>query len=217
MSLARYLANLLNSSGQVEAAKLAASLDLSSKTLTYPDNSVQSADIASLAAAKVSGQLADSNMSPGSIIQVVQTVKSNFQSAVSNGGSWIDITDFSLSITPISNSSRIMIISRVQMHSDGNMFLRLMRNSTPIGVGDVDGIRLQASAGDGYSPDDNRNQNYSINFVDSPSTTSATTYKVQFWLENVGKTGVINGQVGNSNTVSRPRFMSTLIAMEISA
>ena len=101
------------------------------------------------------------------------------------------------------------------MHSNGNMFLRLMRNSTPIGVGDVDGSRNQASAGDGYFIDDNHNQSYSINFMDSPSTTSTTTYKVQFILENSSKTGVINGQVGNENNFSRPRYMSTLIVMEI--
>lgn len=64
MSNSRNLAKLLpNASGElptaniadtaVSAAKLAATLDLSSKTLSYPDNSVQSADIAALAATKL--------------------------------------------------------------------------------------------------------------------------------------------------------------------
>jgi hypothetical protein len=155
------------------------------------------------------------NKTAGTVLQVVQATKSDYQVATSNGGSWVDITNLSLSITPSSTSSRIMVFARIQMHSDGNMFLRLVRNSTAIAVGDVDGARAQASSGDGYFIDDNHNQNYSINFVDSPSTTSATTYKVQFILEASSKTGVINGQVGNSNTFSRPRYMSTLIAMEI--
>lgn len=63
-SKARNLAGLLSdgvigtaelADGSITAAKLAASLDLSSKTLTYPDNSVQSNDIASLAASKLTG------------------------------------------------------------------------------------------------------------------------------------------------------------------
>jgi hypothetical protein len=177
------------------------------RTLTLPDNT---------GTLLTSGSAIQKSQLPaGSILQVLQTTKGDYQVATSNGGSWVDITGFSVSITPSSTSSRVMVFARVQMHSDGNMFLRLMRGSTAIAIGDVDGARAQASAGDGYSPDDNRNQNYSINFVDSPSTTSATTYKVQFILENAGKTGVINGQVGNSNTFSRPRYMSTLIVMEI--
>jgi len=159
--------------------------------------------------------LAKAALPTGSVLQVVQATKGDYQVASSNGGSWVDITSLSLSITPSSTSSKILTFSRIQMHSDGNMFLRLVRNSTPIGVGDADGVRIQASAGDGYFTDDNHNQGYAINYMDSPSTTSATTYKVQFILETSAKTGVINGQVGNSNTAYRPRYMSTLIAMEI--
>jgi len=151
----------------------------------------------------------------GSVLQVVQDTKTDYQSASSNGGSWTDISGLTVSITPSSTSSKIFVFATVQMHSNGNMFLRLVRGSTVIGVGDQVGSREQAGAGDGYHTDDNHNQNYNLQHLDSPSTTSATTYKVQFLLEAANKTGVINGAVTNQDTPSRPYYQSTLTLMEI--
>ena len=63
MSLARYLANLLNSSGQV---------DLTTKVV----NQLPNANIAAMAASKLTGQVPDANAPSGSVIQVVQGTSS---------------------------------------------------------------------------------------------------------------------------------------------
>lgn len=151
----------------------------------------------------------------GTVVQVLQDTKTDYQSASSNGGSWTNISGLSVSITPSSTSSKIFVFSTIQMHSNGNMFLRIIRNSTPIGVGDLVGNRGQAGAGDGYNPDDNRNQNFTLQHLDSPSTTSAVTYQVQFVLEATNKVGVINGALTNLDAVYRPYYQSTLTVMEI--
>jgi hypothetical protein len=181
--------------GTVTAADLASTLDLTGKTVTLP--------------AGVGGK----------VLQVLQTVKSNYQSTTSNGGNWVDISGLSVSITPSSTSSKVLVFANVQGHSNGNMFFRILRGSTAIGVGDVDGSRAQAGAGDGFFDlgNDNHNQMYPMHFLDSPSTTSSTTYKVQFVLEASGKTGAINGTVSNADTFWRPRYASMITLMEIAA
>jgi len=204
MSLARYLANLLNSSGQVEAAKLAATLDLSSKTLTYPDNSVQSADIASLAAAKVSGQLADSNMSPGSIIQAVQTVYSSNFSTTSNA--YVDV--FSVNITPSSSSSRILLLASVIRTGDswngGFHFTAFRRGSTELFF-----QRVNNWAG---SQSDTTGNAYNVGLmhIDSPGTTSSVTYNLSVASGGSSLTTWVNTRAAGDNLGS-----SSIIALEI--
>lgn len=84
MSLARYLANLLNSSGQVPDAKLVA-----------------------LTASKLSGQVPDANAPSGSVIQVVSSTITGMQDISSI--SYVDVSGMSVSITPSSTSSKILI------------------------------------------------------------------------------------------------------------
>jgi hypothetical protein len=77
--------------------------------------------------------------SAGSIIQVVQTVKTDTFSTTSTG-SWIDVTGMTATITP--NSATNKILMRVTMTVSANPVnvlgaLRLVRNSTAIGVGDA--------------------------------------------------------------------------------
>lgn len=102
MSRAQYLANLLNSSGQVEAAKLAATLDLSSKTLSYPNGSVVADDLASTL--DLSGKSVTLPVGTGGkLLQAVRATTTTNQS-------WTTSSFFDLwlnSFTPISASSTL--------------------------------------------------------------------------------------------------------------
>jgi hypothetical protein len=200
------LDNAVPADGSITAAKLAASLDLSSKTLTYPDNSVQSADIVSLAASKLSGQVPDANAPSGSVIQVVSAqIVPDFSTSSS---SFVDVTGFNASITPRATSSKILVVvSTSSYHGTlGQDEYRVLRNGTdPAGI--TSG-RMWTSGGYYGS---GTVQDAHMTFLDSPASTSALTYKLQ-----------VRNRQGASMTVGRDwnddlGGLHTITLMEIAA
>jgi len=119
----------------------------------------------------------------GAILQVISATKSNTSSVT--GYSWTD-TGLSVSITPSSSSNKILVLA--DMNLGGSVMydikLRLLRGSTAIGLGDTDGTRPRATrVVNSHVPDNYgiyQNLPATIVYLDSPSTTSATTYKIQF-------------------------------------
>lgn len=137
------------------------------------------ASLTSLNATNISsGTLAKARLPTGTVLQVVQTVKSDTFS--SSSGTFVDITGMSVTITPTSASSKIFvdIVMTCGAPAVTPRFL-VLRGSTSIGIGDANGSRQRASFGTGWSGDSNQMTNMSWKFLDSPATTSATTYKVQ--------------------------------------
>jgi hypothetical protein len=152
----------------------------------------------------------------GKILQVVQTEKTDVSSAVT-GSTW---TDFGLSvdITPSSTSSKILILCKLQV-SNGNGYdvkQRLMRNSTPIFIGDAAGSRPQATStylanyDTGYS-----SLPVSISYLDSPSTTSQVTYKVQGANYTSGTVWLNRGPNDSDTATYESRTASSIIVMEV--
>jgi hypothetical protein len=119
--------------------------------------------------------LTDTAPKAGNILQVVSTTSTTVTSTTST--SYVDVSGLSLTITPTSSTSKILVIGSVNYSSSvttDNAFFRLMRDTTSIGNGTSDvcfGGRMGTTAGV---------QTGSINHLDSPATTSATTYKFQF-------------------------------------
>ena len=155
--------------------------------------------------------------SPGGIIQVVQTVKSD-TFTTSSTGSWIDITGLSAVITPKKLSSKILM--RVTMTISATPVnvvsaLRLVRDSTAIGVGDASSARLRATHGGTRGLyDTNGAVSVNMEYLDSPSTLSATTYKVQMYGWG-GATWVVNRMGNDADSALGPRCISTVTLMEI--
>jgi hypothetical protein len=94
-------------------------------------------------------------------------------------------------------------------------FVRLMRDSTAISIGDTAGNRTRATAhqrlGDTYEMSNN-----SGIILDSPNTTSATTYKLQMAIQTGGSsTGVLNRTGNDSDHDYQGRTASTITVMEI--
>jgi hypothetical protein len=134
----------------------------------------------------------------GYVIQVVSTTITSQQSTTSN--SYTDVSGLSLSITPASTSNKILIIfSGGAVGSSSSSYdakFTIVRGSTNLG---------SASNGFGFIRGTGSNFYFaSANYLDSPSTTSATTYKIQF-LTDAGATAYI----GYNNA------HSTLTALEI--
>jgi len=124
--------------------------------------------------------VADAAMPAGAILQVVQVEKTDTFS--SNSDTFTDLTGLSATITPSATSSKILFSATLcfGMSADGYGSGRLVRDSTPLGVASADGNRTVC----GFAMQMNLNANNKLytltyQYLDSPNTTSATTYKLQ--------------------------------------
>ena len=157
--------------------------------------------------------------SAGGIIQVKQTVKTD--TFTTSATSYTDITGLSVAITPTSTSSKILVTFHVNLGHTNYVsgFVRLMRDSTAISVADAAGSRIVATVAMADDPIDDEINCYSATFLDSPSTTSATTYKLQITTEGEANTGdvFINRSGEDSDNIQNARVVSSITVMEVSA
>ena len=153
----------------------------------------------------------------GTVLQVVSATKTDTFTTTSS--SFVDLTGVSVSITPTSASSKIMIIATLMAGADasGTTFMsRLVRDSTSIALGDSASNRTQVTFGTDDMITANTNLSIALTFLDSPSTTSATTYKVQVaQTRTLGGTLTVNRDGQDSDDVQVPRGSSTITVMEI--
>jgi hypothetical protein len=155
----------------------------------------------------------------GGIIQSKSTIKTDVMSSSTNNA-FTDITGLSVSITPSSNSNKILVIYDLNAgHSGtGNVSgFRLMRDSTAIAIGDASSSRGRWTNASMtfHSNTNNTVRSVGMTFLDSPATTSATTYKVQFY--NASGTIYINRDGEDIDNAGHGRGVSTITVMEISA
>lgn len=112
--------------------------------------------------------------SAGTVLQVVNATYSTQTS--SSSSSYAD-TGLTASITPTSSSNKILVLVDVagvyKFSSDTGCSLKLLRGATDL-------IVFAEEAGYTGSVLTNLVGTQSCNYLDSPATTSATTYKVQF-------------------------------------
>ena len=156
----------------------------------------------------------------GKILQVMQAVKTDV--FTSNSTSYTDVTGLSLAITPSSASSKVLInisFNHQTNAQDRWRAFRIRRDSTTLFVGNADGTRTQASVHSGLasgSGDAVTQQNSSIQFLDSPNTTSAVTYKLQGKCQS-GAYFVINRSRVDDNADYIGRTASSITLMEVAA
>jgi hypothetical protein len=157
--------------------------------------------------------------SNGGIVQMKQAFKGDTFTTTS--GSFVDVTGLSVSITPSSNSNKILV--QVNLCGQGRPSYarnipRLVRDSTPIGNSTDPGSRI-AGFGQMYQGEDGANTaTTSIEFLDSPATTSAVTYKVQIVNgNNTGDVMCINRSYDDGNNSAGHRYSSSITVMEVSA
>jgi hypothetical protein len=126
----------------------------------------------------------NTNFPAGSVLQVVNTIKTN--TFTTSSASLVDVTGLSVSITPTSASSKILVLVNVRGTSSngtanaGDAGIVLVRNSTNIAVstggsfynwmGQLSGRNIGSTAVQASA---------SVAFLDSPATTSSITYKIQ--------------------------------------
>jgi hypothetical protein len=153
------------------------------------------------------------------VLQVAQATLLGTQ-AVSGASAWADVTSLSVSITPTSSSSKILVSFVVNCDGENNLYFRIMRGATAIGVGNADASRQQVSAGNGYIATNASSTTMMTNqFLDSPATTSSTTYKIQAYANSGAGSGAyyINYASGDADNAQSSRCMSSITVMEIAA
>ena len=96
-----------------------------------------------------------------------------------------DLTGMTVTITPSSNSNKILIVTNLTYGGQANGYfgVNLLRGSTQLGLSTAaTGNQLNFSFAIATGNNDNdyyKCQNASYSYLDSPATTSATTYKLQ--------------------------------------
>lgn len=169
-----------------------------------------------------SGKPAFPNGGAGKILQVVSTTKTDTSSFTSNTtNTFVDLSGLSVSITPTAASSKILIQFDVSVAvGTGTVHVRLVRGSTPIAVGDSASNRLQdtvsrRTASSIYSLECTH---MSMSFLDSPNTTSATTYKLQGTAgSSYNTTYYVNRSSSDNDADYGARVASTITVMEVVA
>ena len=153
--------------------------------------------------------LTTTNPKTGNIIQVVQAVKTDTASFQST--SFADITGLSASITPSSNSNKILVEATIYIStSNAVAIINFVRGSTNIGQ------PSSSVTHTGTFFEYNEHQGMvtsAMTFLDSPSTTNATTYKLQIRASNTNFPLYINRYTGANDYYG----ISTLTLKEIAA
>lgn len=163
--------------------------------------------------------------STGGVIQVLSVFDNaqyTFVAGAANQNTYYDIAGLTLTITPSSVTSKIMVISSIalgQITDAYNCFVRLYRGSTPLSLGNSTNYRDGASAGFRSMPSAGYIQNdlQTIAYLDSPGTTSPVTYSIKCC--NSGGSGYasyINRSAGLDSTWVQ-NCGSNLLLMEVSA
>lgn len=153
----------------------------------------------------------------GKIAQVVSTTKTDTFTTTSS--TFVDLTGLSVSITPSATSSKVLVFYTViglGVYGNCQGYLRLVRDSTAIGSGAAAGSRITVSA---FLPESNAltiGQAANLN-LDSPATTSATTYKIQIASSASGQTVYVNRNATDTDSAFFGRSSSSIVALEVLA
>ena len=183
------------------------------------DNTVTTAKIAddAITAAKLASGVG------GKILQVIKKeVSSTITESVSANSLGSAITGLATAITPAATTSKILIMADFNVgrnSNDGNsqVGIQLLRGTTLIGNGDAASSRTPVACITDVLDDDIL-EHMSLNHIDSPSTTSETTYNFKF-LNADGNTSnlYINRSHGDADGSYSGRTSCNITLMEIGA
>jgi hypothetical protein len=165
-----------------------------------------------------SGTLSFGDVTAPAIAQVVSSQKTDTFTTTST--SYVDVPSLSVSITPSSASNKVFVLATIALGADYyQAYARLMRDSTAIAIGDAAGNRDATSLGWSgtliNANDDYLIMTQPIIVLDSPATTSATTYKLQCRAYDASFGISVNRTWLDSDTVNYVRVPSSITVMEV--
>jgi hypothetical protein len=157
----------------------------------------------------------------GAIAQVVSTAKTN--TFTTSSQTFTTVTGLTATITPSSTSNKVLVTAQISytpadsLGTNGMGFFKVTRGGTDIYIGDAASNRVRTVFG-------GRNQvvgdlvllSGSIQFLDSPSSTSALTYQVEARGVD-GSSVFVNVASSDQDVNNRPRGASSITVMEVVA
>ena len=147
--------------------------------------------------------------SQGKILQVVSTTKTD--TFTTSSLSFVDVTGLSASITPSSSSSKILVVVTTAGGTvTENGMIRLVRDATPVGNGTGGSLENGFMQFSPAAPLNATTNTASMNFLDSPASTSSLTYKVEARIIAAG-TLYLGRRVADTNY----GIPSTITLMEV--
>ena len=167
---------LLDENSSVPAANLTGTVADARFPATLP--AASAANLTAIPAANITGTLPAisganlTNIDGGKVLQVVYN-NPQYTSNVDFGGGWADVPSLTISITPSATTSKIyyFFYASAHVHGSTDAGLKILRDSTQ--------IKYSPRWGGFNSNGDWTPYALVVNGIDSPSTTSAITYKVQ--------------------------------------
>lgn len=153
----------------------------------------------------------------GAKVAQVLAVQKN-DSFTTTSSSYVDLTGLTLTITPTSATSTILIGYAVQgtgIAATNMGMIQIVRGSTAVGNAAAAGNRTVSNSviSELAVAEIGTQANF---YMDSPATTSATTYKLQI-KQSVSGTVFVNRTNADADSTAYGRGTSSLILMEITA
>ena len=163
--------------------------------------------------------VARSQLPTGSVLQVISTTLQNTFSM--SGTSQVAITDLTATITPTSATNKILVMVTIGGYAQGSgqgRFILTRAGSTISGaIGTTAGSRLSDTFTIAMGSSGVTQVTGGITYLDSPATTSSTTYGVTVSSNDAGQAIYINYSSLDTNNNGAQRNISTITVMEIAA
>ena len=152
----------------------------------------------------------------GKIGQVLQTVHTGVETIAST--TMATISNFSRAITPAATSSKILVMPNMHIGLEATycMGMILFRDTTEIFIGDAASSRDRNSLAGQYVFNEETYQ-YTICYLDSPSTTSEVVYSLKWNMQSGASIHFNRSYTDYDNILNHRRCASSFTVMEVLA
>jgi len=152
--------------------------------------------------------------------KVLQVVAQEYDTENSITGSTFTDSGLTLNITPSSSSNKVFVQFNLCLSGNDNAYIacKIFRGATEIGSTTNTGTGQECFAGITISNGDNSSygsQPWTLQFLDSPNTTSSTTYKLQLSPMRTSSNTLYLNRSNNLGDDNQFRTSSGMTLMEI--
>ena len=158
--------------------------------------------------------------SSGAVVQVKSTTLTSTFSAVATLGTFLAVTGLSVAITPTSASNKILVMANLQVANSSQTAVTAIFTGGNCASykGDSAGNRQRAATSQTGTINGHQSNNLGLLYLDSPATTSATTYAVSINYTGTGSatdTVYVNQGTGDTDFTYVSRTASTITVFEV--
>jgi hypothetical protein len=215
-------ANFVNLAGDTMTGNLALPI-LNATTTNATTTNATNVNATNVNATNVVSPVMGGITAPGMVLQVQQAIKTDTFTQTTTGNTYYPVPGLSVNITPKSATSKILVTCVVNLGSSGYQGRGIVfRDSTPLGLGNANGLRTGVSfgfnahdSGTAAAGDQYHVIPCTFTFLDSPASISSLTYSVSVSAYNTIGISVNRSWAWQNTAEYDPAFSSTITVMEI--